>query len=115
MLVTQNIDNLHRRAGSKAVYPMHGELLKARCIETGELFDWENDLFATTAHPKKPGRQKGLLRPHVVWLVKCLCTWRRFITRSANAICLLRLEHQGTFILQPGLSVRLGTIAGALN
>ncbi|MFG0266311.1 MAG: Sir2 family NAD-dependent protein deacetylase, partial [Rhodopirellula sp. JB055] len=33
LLVTQNIDNLHQRAGSKRVLPMHGELMKVRCID----------------------------------------------------------------------------------
>lgn len=66
LLVTQNIDDLHRRAGSQKVLPMHGELLKARCVDTGELFDWRTDLETDTPHPKHPLRL-GRLRPHVVW------------------------------------------------
>jgi NAD-dependent deacetylase len=66
LLVTQNIDDLHRRAGSKKVLSMHGELLKARCVDTGELFDWRTDLETDTPHPKHPMRL-GRLRPHVVW------------------------------------------------
>jgi NAD-dependent deacetylase len=66
LLVTQNIDDLHQRAGSKKVLPMHGELLKARCIDTGELFDWTGDLSVETPHPRDPSR-RGRLRPHVVW------------------------------------------------
>lgn len=66
LLVTQNIDDLHRRAGSQKVLSMHGELLKARCVDTGELFDWRTDLDIDTPHPKNPNRL-GSLRPHVVW------------------------------------------------
>lgn len=66
LLVTQNIDDLHQRAGSKNILPMHGELLKARCIDTGELFDWTEDLSLDTPHPKDASR-RGRLRPHVVW------------------------------------------------
>jgi NAD-dependent deacetylase len=66
LLVTQNIDDLHRRAGSQKVLAMHGELLKARCTDTGELFDWRTDLETETPHPKLPQRL-GRLRPHVVW------------------------------------------------
>lgn len=66
LLVTQNIDNLHRRAGSQKVLSMHGELLKARCVDTGELFDWRTDLEIDTPHPRNPHRL-GRLRPHVVW------------------------------------------------
>jgi NAD-dependent deacetylase len=52
LLVTQNIDNLHQRAGSSNVLPMHGELLKARCIDSGETFDWTEDLSEQTVHPR---------------------------------------------------------------
>lgn len=66
LLVTQNIDDLHQRAGSRNVLPMHGELLKARCTETGEVWPWREDLNLQTPHPRDPSR-RGLLRPHVVW------------------------------------------------
>jgi NAD-dependent deacetylase len=66
LLVTQNIDNLHQRAGSKNVLAMHGELLKARCRDSGKLFDWCEDLSVDTPHPDNPDR-RGRLRPHVVW------------------------------------------------
>ncbi|QEF97480.1 NAD-dependent protein deacylase [Stieleria maiorica] len=66
LLVTQNIDDLHQRAGSQNVLPMHGELLKARCMLTGDLFDWRGDLSVQTPHPDGPDLV-GMLRPHVVW------------------------------------------------
>ena len=65
LLVTQNIDDLHQRAGSQNVLPMHGELLKVRCMDTGELFDWREDLSLETPHPG--AGSVGRLRPHVVW------------------------------------------------
>lgn len=66
LLVTQNIDDLHQRAGSKNVLPMHGELLKARCTLTGDVIDWRDDLSVDTVHPTEPDLV-GTLRPHVVW------------------------------------------------
>ena len=39
LLVTQNIDNLHERAGSQNVLHMHGELLKMRCLHSRMVFD----------------------------------------------------------------------------
>ncbi len=66
LLVTQNIDNLHQRAGSENVLPMHGELFKARCLDSGELFDWTGDMSIETPHPNDPTKL-GRLRPHVVW------------------------------------------------
>lgn len=66
LLVTQNVDNLHQRAGSRNVVAMHGEILKVRCLDTGELFDWKDDLTPETPHPKNPSKL-GRLRPHIVW------------------------------------------------
>jgi NAD-dependent deacetylase len=44
MIATQNIDDLHERAGSYAVVHMHGKLLKARCTACGKTTVWCNDL-----------------------------------------------------------------------
>lgn len=66
LLVTQNVDDLHSRAGSKKLLAMHGELLKARCVRTGEIFPWREDLDQSTANPNHP-ELVGTLRPHVVW------------------------------------------------
>lgn len=65
LLVTQNIDDLHERAGSPKVLHMHGELLKARCRTTGRVFDWRDDI--TTETPSPATGRPGDLRPHVVW------------------------------------------------
>lgn len=65
-LVTQNVDDLHERAGSQQVLHLHGELLKIRCTETGEVWNWREDLSANTTHPTRPDL-KGTLRPHIVW------------------------------------------------
>jgi NAD-dependent deacetylase len=65
-LVTQNVDDLHVRAGSRNVWAMHGELLKVRCVDSGEVFPWHEDLSTDTPHPRDPQR-RGRLRPHIVW------------------------------------------------
>jgi NAD-dependent deacetylase len=69
LLVTQNIDDLHDRAGSQNVLHMHGELLKVQCVESLECFDWQDDLDTRTPHPEdhRDERRFGFLRPHVVW------------------------------------------------
>ena len=66
LLITQNVDDLHDRAGSRNLLHMHGELLKARCVRTGEVFDWRGDLGPDTPHPTRPDL-RGTLRPHIVW------------------------------------------------
>lgn len=65
-LVTQNVDDLHERAGSQQVHHLHGELLKIRCTETGQVWPWRGDLSQDTPHPTRPDL-KGTLRPHIVW------------------------------------------------
>jgi NAD-dependent deacetylase len=64
-LVTQNIDGLHRRAGSRNVIAMHGELLKARCLACGDANEWVQDITAHAACTACGAT--GRLRPHVVW------------------------------------------------
>jgi NAD-dependent deacetylase len=64
-LVTQNIDDLHERAGSMHVIHMHGELFKARCIACERVSPWRQDLGRLDRCPAC-GQTNGL-RPHVVW------------------------------------------------
>lgn len=64
-LVTQNVDDLHQRAGSKNLYPMHGELLKSRCSHSGQIFECNSDLSIDRLCPCC--QIAGALRPHIVW------------------------------------------------
>ncbi|MEZ5015206.1 MAG: Sir2 family NAD-dependent protein deacetylase [Chitinophagales bacterium] len=62
-IITQNIDDLHERAGSKQVMHLHGEILKVRSsIATDLIYDWTDDLH--TGDLCALGSQ---LRPHIVW------------------------------------------------
>lgn len=65
LLVTQNVDNLHERAGSQNLIHMHGELLKMRCLNSKLVFDVSED-FGYDTHCRCC-RSAGNLRPHVVW------------------------------------------------
>ena len=65
LLVTQNVDNLHERAGSKNLLHMHGELLKMRCLNSRLVFDIHHDLTYDDHCPCC--RSAGNLRPHIVW------------------------------------------------
>ena len=65
LLVTQNIDNLHERAGNHHIIHMHGELLKVRCSQSGQVLTWTQDV---TPEDKCHCCQfPAPLRPHVVW------------------------------------------------
>ena len=65
LLVTQNVDNLHERAGSKNLLHMHGELLKMRCLNSRLVYDIRED-FDYDSHCRCC-RSPGNLRPHIVW------------------------------------------------
>ncbi|MDJ0948774.1 MAG: NAD-dependent protein deacylase [Alphaproteobacteria bacterium] len=65
LLVTQNIDNLHERAGSRNRIHMHGELLKVRCEACGQVSDCETDI--TVEESCASCDSQGTTRPHVVW------------------------------------------------
>ncbi len=64
-VVTQNVDDLHDRAGTTNLIHMHGELAKARCRLCGAVMPWREDLSVATPCPSC-GRAGGM-RPHVVW------------------------------------------------
>jgi NAD-dependent deacetylase len=64
-LCTQNIDDLHERAGSARVHHMHGELLKARCTACDAVHPWRDELAVAIPCPAC-GRTGGM-RPDVVW------------------------------------------------
>lgn len=62
-IITQNVDNLHEKAGSSNVLHLHGELLKVRSTKNHNyILDWETDLNSSDVDDK--GHQ---LRPHIVW------------------------------------------------
>tara|TARA_R110000764_G_scaffold220875_1_gene309187 strand:+ start:902 stop:1588 length:687 start_codon:yes stop_codon:yes gene_type:complete len=62
-IITQNVDDLHERAGSSQVLHLHGELLKARSMaSTDDVFECKNDI--RLGDKCKNGYQ---IRPHIVW------------------------------------------------
>jgi NAD-dependent deacetylase len=64
-LITQNVDDLHDRAGSQNLMHMHGELLKVRCVVCDNVCHWAEDILATSPCPFC--QRTGTLRPHIVW------------------------------------------------
>jgi NAD-dependent deacetylase len=52
LLVTQNVDDLHERAGSKRLLHMHGELTKGWCLACDERFAWAGPMSPTTVRPE---------------------------------------------------------------
>ncbi|WP_421853112.1 NAD-dependent deacylase [Oricola sp.] len=65
LLVTQNVDNLHERAGSQRLLHMHGRLSSARCGSCDGTFEWMADITVATACPACS--VVGEMRPDIVW------------------------------------------------
>lgn len=65
LTITQNIDDLHERAGSKNLIHMHGELGKALCTRCHNRLEWSGPLSAFDNCPNCG--HSGCLRPDVVW------------------------------------------------
>ena len=63
-LVTQNVDDLHERAGSRRVHHMHGRLNAAWCVACDVRHEWTATLLDG---PACPGCARRTLRPDVVW------------------------------------------------
>lgn len=65
LIVTQNVDDLHERAGARRLLHMHGELKSAWCLACDSRMHWEGEL---SSGPLCPGcGEAGRLRPDIVW------------------------------------------------
>ena len=65
LVVTQNVDDLHERAGSQNVIHMHGQLKSVWCLNCDARMRWADDCDASTECPKC--QTMGLMRPDIVW------------------------------------------------
>ena len=80
-IITQNVDDLHERAGSSKVLHLHGELLKVRSTKNRDLIlEWTEDLV--TGDLDKNGHQ---LRPHIVWFGEDVPTLEEAIAITETA------------------------------
>lgn len=68
-LITQNIDGLHQRAGSRDVVELHGTILIWRCTKTGDQYPLDTIDFSSFPPRSSAG---GVLRPNVVWFGEAL-------------------------------------------
>lgn len=80
-IITQNVDDLHERAGSQNVIHLHGELLKARPVDnTQKIIPWTEDLNIGVKTAE--GIQ---LRPHIVWFGEMVPEMDNAITIASEA------------------------------
>lgn len=84
-IITQNIDDLHERAGSTKVTHLHGELLKARSTFNENLvLDWKQDI-----NPGDFCEFNYQLRPHVVWFGEAVPMFEKAMEIVAEAEILM--------------------------
>jgi NAD-dependent deacetylase len=93
LLVTQNIDDLHERAGSRNLIHMHGEILKARCTACGSVRPWREDL--STDLPCPACANAGGMRPDVVWFGEMPLEMDRIYAALANAELFISIGTSG--------------------
>ena len=88
-VITQNIDNLHQRAGSKLVHELHGNIERNYCVECGKYFSNEEILRQERA--PRCAFCRGLIRPDVVWFGELL-------PRDAWNASVAAAEHSDVFL-----------------
>lgn len=91
-IVTQNVDNLHEKAGSTNVLHLHGELLKVRStVNSKYIIDWNNDLTFTDFD-----EQGNQLRPHIVWFGEAVPALEKAvdIVQSADILMIIGTSLQ---------------------
>ena len=110
MLVTQNIDDLHERAGSRNLVHMHGELLKALCAGCGAIVEWRGDMFVETvcASCGEPGG----MRPNVVWFGEMPLEMERIDAALAACGLFVSIGTSGSVYPAAGF-VQAAHVAGA--
>ena len=81
VIITQNVDDLHERAGSSDVIHLHGELLKARSdVHEDLIYEWKKDI--RLGDKCERGYQ---LRPHIVWFGEMVPMLEKAIDEIADA------------------------------
>ncbi|MEO7505245.1 MAG: NAD-dependent deacylase [Sphingomicrobium sp.] len=65
LIVTQNVDDLHERAGASQLLHMHGELLRGWCLACDERFEWAGAMGEGATCPTC--QSAGQVRPDIVW------------------------------------------------
>jgi len=102
ILITQNVDGLHQRAGSERMVELHGNIWQVRCTAEGSVFVNED-----VPLPQIPPRCScgALLRPHVVWFGESLDHSLLQAAHAAAERCDLMLVVGTSAVVQPAASL----------
>lgn len=103
-LITQNVDSLHQRAGSKDVVELHGNISRVKCAHCHRIVnDWEE---REDAPPPCPDENcAGLLRPDVVWFGESLPPETLHRSMEAARNCNIFFSIGTSAVVQPAASL----------
>lgn len=101
-IITQNVDNLHEKAGSSKVLHLHGELLKVRSDRNPplEILDWKTDLKIGDVDS-----ERNQLRPHIVWFGEAVPALEEAVA----------ITQQADYFAVVGTSLQVYPAAGLLH
>lgn len=83
-VITQNVDDLHERAGSSHVLHLHGELMKIRSVSDPDYIE-SLDINHLTTTPETRGRNGDLMRPHIVFFQEPVPNIEKAVELTAEA------------------------------
>lgn len=109
LIVTQNVDDLHERAGAARMLHMHGALKRALCATCGERFGWEEDLPPGTPCPTCAA---PALRPDIVFFGEIPYHMDRIEAALAQADLFVSIGTSGAVYPAAGF-VRMASAYGA--
>lgn len=102
-VITQNVDDLHERAGSKNVLHLHGELMKIRSVSNPDYVE-SLDIEHLKTTPETRGKNGDLMRPHIVF----------FQEPVPNIEKAMELVHEADIFVVIGTSLAVYPAAGLL-
>lgn len=111
VIITQNVDDLHERAGNKNILHMHGEVLKVRCLECGDVLPWKDNLSQKVPCPSCLA--KPALRPHIVWFGELPFHMEEIEAALYNADLFISIGTSGSVYPAAGFVAHIKTLGKA--
>ena len=110
LIVTQNVDDLHERAGARRLLHMHGEVRKGWCLRCNERFAWDGPMGDGAACPSC--ETVGMVRPDIVWFGEMPYEMERIDAALMNADLFVSIGTSGAVYPAAGF-VQTATYRGA--
>lgn len=104
-LATQNVDGLHRKAGTQNLLELHGSLWRVRCVGCG--IEEENRVVPLPELPPRCTRCGGVQRPAIVWFGETLPQEVFTAAAAAAQACSLFLVVGTSAVVQPAASLAM--------